>query len=49
MKIEILKVDDDKVCIDFTKIDGDYMSFVKEFNALKAYLGCHLEQEALEG
>jgi len=39
MKIEILKADQGRVCIDFTKIDGDYLTFVEEFNQIKAYLG----------
>jgi hypothetical protein len=39
MTIEILKVDDKKVCVDFTKTDGDALVFYKEFGNLKDYLG----------
>jgi hypothetical protein len=39
MTIEILKVDDKKVCIDFTKADGDSLVFYKEFGNIKDYVG----------
>jgi hypothetical protein len=39
MKIEILKVDQDKVCIEFSKVDGDYLTFVEEFNTIRNYMG----------
>jgi hypothetical protein len=39
MRIEILEVDEDKVCIDISKGDGDLMAFFNEFNYLKDYLG----------
>jgi len=39
MKVEILKADEKKVCIDFTKLDGDSLVFYKEFGNLKDYMG----------
>lgn len=38
IKVELLKVDEDKICVDISKVDGDYSVFVEEFNALKKYL-----------
>lgn len=38
IKVELFKVDQEKICADFTKIDGDYQVFVDEFNAIRSYL-----------
>ena len=38
MKIEVLSVGKDKVCVDFTKLQGDCLVFFKEFNQIKDYL-----------
>lgn len=39
MKVELLKADPEKICIDFTKTDGDSLVFYKEFNVVKDFLG----------
>jgi hypothetical protein len=39
MKVEILKVDHETVCIDFTKKDGDSLAFYEAFNLAKSYFG----------
>lgn len=39
MKIELLQAGENKVCIDFTKAEGDYLTFTKEFNAIRDYVG----------
>ena len=39
IKIEILKVDENKACVEFTKLDGDYLTFIDEFNLIKDYMG----------
>ena len=39
MTIEILKADQNKVCIDFTRAGGDTLPFYNEFNLIKEYLG----------
>ena len=39
MTIELLDAGEEKVCIDFTKNEGDAITFYEEFNTIKAYLG----------
>ena len=38
LKVELFKVDHEKICADFMKLDGDYPTFVEEFNAIRNYL-----------
>ena len=38
IKIEILYVDNENVCVDFTKIEGDYLTFIEQYNLIKNYL-----------
>ena len=39
MKIELFRVDPEKVCVDFTKTDGDKLHFYNEFMNIKNFLG----------
>ncbi len=37
IKIDILQVDETKVCVNFTKIEGECLAFYKEFAAMREY------------
>ena len=39
MKVEILSAGKGKVCLDFSKVDGDSLAFYNEFAIIKDYLG----------
>ena len=39
MNIEFLDAGNEKVCIEFTKTEGDSIAFLEEFNTIKCYLG----------
>jgi ATP-dependent protease HslVU (ClpYQ) peptidase subunit len=36
---KILKVSDEKVCVEFNKSSGDSLSFFDQFNKIKEYFG----------
>ena len=39
MNVKLLKVDDNKICIDVARVDGDVFAFHYQFNEIKDYLG----------
>jgi len=41
----ILRVNEDTVCVEFTKTKGDVMKYYEQFNSIKKYFGCVLEEE----
>lgn len=38
MQVKILKAGDEKVCIEFSKTEGDSLQFYEEFNFIKDYI-----------
>lgn len=42
LQVNILKVDDDKNCIEALKLEGDRFQFNKTYHELKSYFGGHV-------
>ncbi len=42
---KILKVDEEKVCLEFQRTEGDVFTFFKQFAAIKDYLGELIDAE----
>jgi len=37
--VKVLKVDEEKCCMEFNKVNGDQMAFFKIYNEMKGYFG----------
>jgi len=40
LTVSLLKVDDQKICMEFVKASGDCLQFYESFNTFKKYFGC---------
>ncbi len=45
MKVQLLKVDQTKICVEFVKTEGDCLQFYESFNTFKKYFGGASESE----
>jgi len=42
---KFLKVDEENICLEFTKNEGDQLDFFEQFKTFKKLLGCDIQEE----